>query len=97
MADGSPTIATCAPSPSTTFTQSCHETVTTAAMRASALPVPASPRSETDDRVAADVPFELPDGADAWLLALLLGVRSNDVRDYYYRQYRITTGLEHRF
>jgi hypothetical protein len=67
---------------STTFTQSCHETVTTDAMRESALAVPASPRSETDDRVAADVPFEIPDGTDAWLLSLLIGVRSNDVRDY---------------
>jgi hypothetical protein len=68
----------------TSFTTGCHERVTLAALAASGWPggrlAPAA--DETTDRILSDVPFDLPAGAaDAWGVALIIGVRSNDLGD----------------
>jgi hypothetical protein len=67
---------------STTFTQACHEAVTADAMTESSIDRPDAPMSEVDELLALDVPFDLPDGVDAFELSTLIGVRSNDVRDF---------------
>lgn len=66
----------------TSFTTGCHERVTLAALAASGWPggrlAPAP--DETTDRILSDLPFALPAGAaDPWGVALIIGVRSNDL------------------
>jgi len=67
-------------SPATT---GCHERITARAIRLAGFPggaVPPAP-SDYDQRVIRDVPFSFPiDGSeDPWNLALLVGVRNNDI------------------
>ncbi len=72
-----------------TITGACHESITFAALEAegwgSILPPPLGELpalSEDQRRAADDVPFRLVAGArNPWALALLIGVRSNDIRD----------------
>jgi hypothetical protein len=66
----------------TAFTTGCHERVTLAALADSGWPgarqAPAS--DETTERILSDLPFDLPAGAaDPWGMALIIGVRSNDL------------------
>ncbi|HEU5055372.1 MAG TPA: hypothetical protein VFU21_02550 [Kofleriaceae bacterium] len=64
----------------TSTTSGCHERVTGDAIAAAGWPDGASPPApdETDERIMDDVPFELP-ARDPWTLALLIGVRHNDI------------------
>lgn len=64
-------------------TSGCHEGLTLGAAELAAFPVIAdAPPPTTDQRRAMDdLVFDLPH-RDAWTLALLFGVRSNDVRDF---------------
>ena len=72
-----------------TVTGACHESITYAALEAEGwgrvLPPPLGEvpaLSEDQRRAADDVPFRLVAGArNPWALALLIGVRSNDIRD----------------
>ncbi len=72
-----------------TVTGACHESITYAALEAEGwgrvLPPPLGelPALSRDQyRAADDVPFRLVAGArNPWALALLIGVRSNDIRD----------------
>jgi hypothetical protein len=64
----------------TSTTSGCHEQVTGDAIAAAGWPGGAAPPapSETDERIMDDVPFSLP-ARDPWTLALLIGVRHNDI------------------
>lgn len=66
----------------TPFTGGCHEAITTAASRTAGWPGGATAPAPTGElaRAAADVTFTPPPNVDAWTLALLLGVRSNDIQ-----------------
>src|SRR5688572_10248501 len=66
----------------TAFTTGCHEGVTMAALAESGWPGgrEAPPADETTERILSDLPFDLPaEAADAWGVALIIGVRSNDL------------------
>lgn len=67
----------------TPVTASCHEELTTTAVTAAGFPdVTQAPRGSEDQRRAMDdLTFSLPH-EDIWTMAVLFGVRSNDVRDY---------------
>jgi hypothetical protein len=66
----------------TTVTAGCHERITDAARRAAGWPRQAPALTEDDRRAIADLPFTAPTAiAEPWTLALLIGVRSNDLRD----------------
>lgn len=67
----------------TPVTSSCHEDITTRATTASGFPVRGAAPVPTEDqrRAMADLTFALP-SADVWTLAILFGVRSNDIRDF---------------
>lgn len=64
----------------TSTTSGCHERVTGDAIAAAGWPDGAEPPApgETDQRIMDDVPFSLP-ARDPWTLALLVGVRHNDI------------------
>lgn len=64
----------------TSTTSGCHERVTGDAIAAGGWPEGREPPAptETDQRIMDDVPFALPSG-DPWTLALLIGVRNNDI------------------
>ena len=64
-------------------TAGCHEEITARARTAAGFPDLAQAPAPTEDqqRAMADLVFDLPH-ADVWTLALLFGVRSNDVRDF---------------
>lgn len=64
-------------------TAACHEELTARAVEHAAFPdVTQAPRGTEDQRRAMnDLTFSLPH-RDVWTLALLFGVRSNDVRDF---------------
>ena len=64
----------------TSTTSGCHERVTGHAIALAGWPGGAAPPapSETDERIMDDVPFSLP-ARDPWTLALLIGVRNNDI------------------
>ncbi|MBL8626700.1 MAG: hypothetical protein JNK64_35755 [Myxococcales bacterium] len=67
----------------TTVTARCHEAITDDARRTAGWPtLPRQPLTEADRRAIADLPFTPPtDPEDPRALALLIGVRSNDLRD----------------
>lgn len=60
----------------------CHEEITLDAARSAAFPDFAAAPAPTEDqtRAMADLVFDLPEN-NVWMLALLIGVRSNDVED----------------
>lgn len=83
------TIASCVlgfPRPARAFqiespvTSGCHEAITLTAARAAGFPDPSQAPTPTEDqrRAMADLTFTLRD-RDAWTLALLTGVRANDL------------------
>lgn len=60
-------------------TGGCHESITVEALARVGWPEPA-PEATSDDRLLeANLPFRPPPGANAWLLAILVGVRDNDL------------------
>jgi hypothetical protein len=62
-------------------TSSCHEDITTDAVARSGFPGTDAPAPTEDQRRAfEDLTFTLP-RRDVWMMALLIGVRSNDIRD----------------
>ncbi|MBA3459773.1 MAG: hypothetical protein H0T46_07420 [Deltaproteobacteria bacterium] len=63
-------------------TTGCHEAITVAGARAAGFPDPAAAPRPTEDqrRAMDDLTFTLRD-RDVWTMALLTGVRSNDLRD----------------
>jgi MYXO-CTERM domain-containing protein len=66
----------------TSTTSACHEGITLDALERAGWPDgrDAPPLDETAERIADDVPFDLPEGArDLWTIALLIGIRHNDV------------------
>jgi hypothetical protein len=64
----------------TAYTSGCHERVTADAVAIAGWPDGGDPPAagETDVRIMDDVPFSLP-SRDPWSLALLIGVRDNDI------------------
>src|SRR6266545_403543 len=77
-----------APAPAEAFqietatTSGCHEGITLDAVARAGWPDGADPPplDETGRRIADDLPFGLPDDAeDLWTIALLIGVRYNDI------------------
>jgi hypothetical protein len=66
----------------TPFTPSCHEDISLEAVTAAGFPdrVQAPAPTEDQRRAMNDLTFTLP-RRDPWTLALLFGVRSNDIRD----------------
>jgi hypothetical protein len=64
----------------TSYTSGCHERVTADAIAGAGWPdgEEPPPPTETDERIIDDVPFGLPSD-DPWTLALLIGVRNNDI------------------
>jgi hypothetical protein len=64
-------------------TASCHEELTTRAVTAAGFPdIARAPRGTEDQRRAMnDLTFSLT-SRDIWTMALLFGVRSNDIRDF---------------
>ena len=73
----------------TTVTGGCHESITYAALEAAGWGNLLAARngelpalSDVQDRAVDDLPFLLvPSARNPWALALLIGVRSNDIRD----------------
>src|SRR5688500_12272812 len=67
----------------TPVTAACHEDITRDAARRVAFPDPAAAPVPTEDhrRAMDDLTFTLP-SRDVWTMAMLFGVRSNDIRDY---------------
>ena len=67
---------------STPVSDGCHEAITTAAQRLTGWPPDVTrPAPGPDHAVLVDqLLFEVPEPADPWLLALLLGARWNDLR-----------------
>jgi uncharacterized protein (TIGR03382 family) len=65
----------------TVATDGCHERITRNALSRSGWPPGAVPPAPTPDDLvlAQNLQFHAPDNADAWTLALLLGVRDNDL------------------
>lgn len=69
----------------TPITYGCHEKVTVEARRAAGFPDGAQAPAPTDEqrRVADDLTFTLPaDDGDLWTMTLLVGLRSNDIKDF---------------
>jgi hypothetical protein len=67
----------------TSSTSGCHEAITLDALARAGWPEGRDPPplDDTGQRIADDVPFDLPGGGeDPWTIALLIGVRHNDVR-----------------
>ncbi|MDX2093314.1 MAG: MYXO-CTERM sorting domain-containing protein, partial [Kofleriaceae bacterium] len=66
----------------TPVTSNCHETITRDGARAAGFPMLGSAPAPTEDQARAmrDLTFSLPE-RDVWTMALLFGVRSNDLRD----------------
>ncbi len=67
------------------ITTGCHERITTDALALSGWPGDQTPPppSETDRRIIEDLPFHLGSQYhDAWSMALVVGVRDNDLRGY---------------
>lgn len=68
------------------FSEGCHERVTRSAVARVGWPGAARPpglSAEDGLRLSRDLPFELPpDAQNPWSLALLLGVRDNDLHGY---------------
>ena len=64
----------------TSYTSGCHEQITADAIASAGWPDGREPPAagETDQRIMDDLPFALPSG-DPWTLALLIGVRHNDI------------------
>jgi hypothetical protein len=78
-----------APSPASAFqietsqTSGCHEGITLDALAQVGWPDGREPPplDDTDQRIADDLPFDLPaEAEDPWTVALLIGIRHNDVR-----------------
>jgi len=68
----------------TPITYGCHEKVTVEARRAAGFPDGAQAPEPTEDqrRASLDLTFTLPaDDGDLWSMTLLVGVRSNDIKD----------------
>lgn len=68
----------------TIATTNCHERITAAAVVSAGFPDGATPPASTDydNRVISDVPFSFPfDEKNPWMLAVLVGVRNNDIED----------------
>jgi len=67
---------------SSPITKPCHEEITEDAARSAVFPDFAAAPAPTEDqrRAMADLVFNLPED-NVWMLALLIGVRSNDVED----------------
>jgi MYXO-CTERM domain-containing protein len=69
----------------TATTSGCHESITLEALDRVGWPgeLEPPPLDDTGRRIADDVPFNLPDDRrDLWTIALLIGVRYNDVADH---------------
>lgn len=67
------------------ITHGCHEKITVDARRAADFPDTDAAPAPTEDqrRLAEDLTFLLPaDDGDVWSMTLLLGVRSNDIKDF---------------
>lgn len=64
------------------MTTGCHEAITTNAARRAGFPATQRAPTPTDDqaRAMSDLTFTLAD-RDVWTMAMLIGVRSNDIRD----------------
>ncbi len=66
----------------TSGTSACHETITREALDVVGWPDGREPPplDDTGQRIADDLPFDLPDDEkDLWTIALIIGVRHNDV------------------
>jgi hypothetical protein len=66
----------------TSSTSACHESITLEALEAAGWPDGREPPplDDTGQRIADDLPFDLPgDRKDLWSIALVIGVRHNDV------------------
>ena len=69
----------------TPITYGCHEKVTVEARRTAGFPDAAQAPEPTEDqrRASMDLTFTLPaDDGDLWSMTLLVGLRSNDIKDY---------------
>jgi len=67
----------------TPITAGCHEKITIEGMRAAGFPdlAMAPVPSEDQRRARLDLTFTLPTENDVWTMTLLIGLRSNDIRD----------------
>lgn len=65
----------------TAFTTGCHERITVEALRRAGWPNhQAEPAPTSDDlRLINNLPFQVPAGSGPWTVALIIGVRSNDL------------------
>jgi hypothetical protein len=67
----------------TPVTSGCHEQITIEAIRLAGFPDLANAPAPTEDqrRARSDLTFTLPAEDDVWTMTLLVGLRSNDIRD----------------
>lgn len=65
----------------TAFTTGCHERITVEALRRAGWPNHQAEPAPTSDelRLINNLPFQVPAGSGPWTVALIIGVRSNDL------------------